>query len=179
MHARTRTRACTNTHTHAHTHKHTHTHTHTHTYTPLTPYRAELMQEEMKYHYLRGKHTSVHTHTNHSFTLTHPRIHVYIYIYTSCSPPQKNQLNSAQEYSPDIKDHICLFSHQSNTAVSHGLYACACFLFTSVCCSCVSICMRVCIYKVVCRFSFVTVSFCFCACLLCVGVGVWVWFSQV
>lgn len=38
----------------------------TQAHTLSTPYRAELMQEEMKYHYLRGKHTSVRAHTNRS-----------------------------------------------------------------------------------------------------------------
>lgn len=121
------------------------THTHAHTHTPLTPYRAELMQEEMKYHYLRGKHTSVHTHTKpltHSHAKAHTHTYVRIYIYTSrCLPPQKSELGFAQEYCPNIKGHICLFSHQSHIAVSHGL--CVCLPSAPVCSRCMSCCMAV------------------------------------
>lgn len=74
--------------------------------TQLTPYRPKLMQEEMKYHHLRGKHTSVHTHETRSLTDTH----AYICMYTSYFAPEKNALNSALQYCPNIKAHICLFS---------------------------------------------------------------------
>jgi len=76
------------------------------THTPLTPYRAELMREEMKYHYLRGKHTSVHTRPNCS--LTHLSARIYICIYTICFLSPKSVLNCSQKLSY-IKACICLF----------------------------------------------------------------------
>lgn len=84
----------------------------------LTPYRPKLMQEEMKYHHLRGKHTSVHTHETCSLTDTH----AYIYMYTSYFAPEKNALNSALQYRPNIKAHICLFS------TSHTIFCVDAFL---------------------------------------------------
>lgn len=112
---------------------------------PLTPYRAELMQEEMKYHYLRDKHTSVHTHTKpltHSHAKAHTHTHTCASTYTLLAVfPQKRELGFAQEYCPDIKGRICLFSHQSHIAVSHGL--CVCLPSAPVCSRCMSCCMAV------------------------------------
>lgn len=142
--------------------------THKHLHTPLTPYRAELMQEEMKYHYLRGKHTSVHTHTNHS--LTHA--HTYTSTYTTFVffPSKKFYSIPLRNIVPTSKTIFAYF-HTNHTLLFPMAFVLVHVFLLRLCAG--GACLSVCIHEVVYNLRFVTVCMCLSVSVL-VSYGVWV-----
>lgn len=137
---------------------------------PLTPYRAELMQEEMKYHYLRDKHTSVHTHTKpltHTLKHTHTHIPVHLHIHFSLSSPKNVNSVLLRNIVPTSKA-VFVYFHTNHTLLFPMAFVFVCLLRLCAAGACLAVwlCIYVACVRLLCGSDHVSLSFR--GCVLCV-----------
>ena len=89
------------------------THSHTLPDTPLAPCGAEPMQQEMKYLYLRGKHTSFHTTRGHTC--------VEIHAYTSTALIDSGSGIPCRNNTQTSKTIFCVFHGKFHTRLHSSL----------------------------------------------------------
>lgn len=98
---------------------------HTHAHMPPLPHTHLLPPTGQNWCGRRWNTTTSGVNTPR-FTLTqttpfNTKVHASTSTFARLAFPPRKVLSIACKYCPNIKDQICLFSHQSHSAVSHGL----------------------------------------------------------